>query len=88
MEVQLNTTPSPEYAGLDFEKVWAMFQETDKQIKETGKQIEETGRQDEGMVDGGGKGGGLLRALRLQCREGPAGKAADEPIGSERALMS
>jgi hypothetical protein len=35
--------------GLTFEKVWAMFQETDKQIKESAKKIdrqqEETGRQ-------------------------------------------
>jgi predicted AAA+ superfamily ATPase len=42
MEVQQNTALPPEYAGLTFEKVWAMFQETDKQIKETDKQIKET----------------------------------------------
>jgi hypothetical protein len=28
--------------GLTFEKVWAMFQETDKQIKETDRQMKET----------------------------------------------
>ncbi|MDR1286483.1 MAG: hypothetical protein LBK08_02640, partial [Treponema sp.] len=35
----------PEYAGLTFEKVWAMFQETDKKFQETDKKIQETGKQ-------------------------------------------
>jgi hypothetical protein len=30
--------------GLTFEKVWAMFQETDRQIKETELQLKETDR--------------------------------------------
>lgn len=34
-----------EKEGLSFEKVWAMFQETDRQIKETDRQIKETSEQ-------------------------------------------
>jgi hypothetical protein len=45
MDVQESTALPPEYAGLTFEKVWAMFQETSKQIKETDKKIQETDRQ-------------------------------------------
>ncbi|MDR2054235.1 MAG: hypothetical protein LBP80_12555, partial [Treponema sp.] len=45
MEVQQNTALPPEYAGLSFEKVWTMFQETDKKFKETDKKIQETDRQ-------------------------------------------
>jgi hypothetical protein len=45
MEAQLNTPLPSEYAGLTFEKVWAMFQETDKKFQETDKKIEETGKQ-------------------------------------------
>ena len=30
--------------GLDFEQVWAMFQETDRQMKETDRKIQETDR--------------------------------------------
>jgi hypothetical protein len=44
MEVQQSANLPPEYSGLTFEKVWAMFQETDRQIKETGEEIKETGR--------------------------------------------
>jgi hypothetical protein len=44
MEVQQNTPLPPEYAGLTFEKVWAMFQETDKKFQETDKQMKETDR--------------------------------------------
>jgi hypothetical protein len=44
MDVQSTALP-PEYSGLTFEKVWAMFQETDKKIQETGKQIKETDKE-------------------------------------------
>ncbi|MDR0377506.1 MAG: hypothetical protein LBH70_06910 [Spirochaetaceae bacterium] len=50
MEVQSSglspeiTVPPPEYTGLTFEKVWAMFQETDRKFKETGEQMKETDR--------------------------------------------
>jgi hypothetical protein len=44
MEVQQNTLPSG-YEGLTFEKVWAMFQETDKKFQETDRKIQETGEQ-------------------------------------------
>jgi hypothetical protein len=34
----------PESSGLTFEKVWAMFQETDRRMKETDRQMQETDR--------------------------------------------
>ena len=37
--------PIPTGEGLTFEKVWAMLQETDRQIKETDRQMKETDRQ-------------------------------------------
>jgi hypothetical protein len=43
MDVQSTALP-PEYSGLTFEKVWAMFQETDKKFQETDKQLKETDR--------------------------------------------
>ncbi|MDR2617817.1 MAG: hypothetical protein LBC62_02995 [Treponema sp.] len=45
MDVQQSTALEPEYTGLTFEKVWAMFRETDRKIQETGKQIKETDKQ-------------------------------------------
>jgi hypothetical protein len=44
MELQQseNTPLPPEYRGLTFEKVWAMFQETDKEFQEIGKRFKET----------------------------------------------
>jgi hypothetical protein len=42
MEVQQSTALPPEYAGLTFEKVWEMFQETGKQMRETDKKFRET----------------------------------------------
>jgi hypothetical protein len=45
MEVQQTTTLPPEYTGLTFEKVWTMFQETNKQMKETDRKIQETAEQ-------------------------------------------
>jgi hypothetical protein len=42
MEVQQNAPFPSEYAGLTFEKVWAMFQETDKKFRETDRKIKET----------------------------------------------
>jgi hypothetical protein len=41
MKTSPNTTLPPEYQGLTFEKVWAMFQETDKKFQETDKQMSE-----------------------------------------------
>jgi hypothetical protein len=44
MEISQNTTLPPGYEGLTFEKVWAMFRETDKKFQETDKKIQETDR--------------------------------------------
>ncbi|MDR2048119.1 MAG: hypothetical protein LBP69_01555 [Treponema sp.] len=44
METQQNTVLPPGYEGLSFEKVWAMFQETDKKFQETDKKFQETDR--------------------------------------------
>jgi hypothetical protein len=44
MEVQQNTALPPEHAGLTFEKVWIMFQETDRKFRETDKKFQETDR--------------------------------------------
>ena len=40
-----NERPIPTGEGLTFEKVWAMFQETDKKFQETDRQIKETSEQ-------------------------------------------
>ncbi|MDR2618364.1 MAG: hypothetical protein LBC62_05785 [Treponema sp.] len=45
MEEQQTTVLPPEYQGLTFEKVWAMFQETDRKMQETARQMRETDRQ-------------------------------------------
>ncbi|MDR2785859.1 MAG: hypothetical protein LBB83_08100 [Treponema sp.] len=45
MDIQQNAALPPEYAGLTFEKVWAMFQETDRKFKETDRKFKETGEQ-------------------------------------------
>jgi hypothetical protein len=42
MGEQQSAVPPPEYAGLTFEKVWAMFQETDKKFQETDKKFQKT----------------------------------------------
>jgi len=39
-----NERPIPTGEGLTFEKVWAMFQETDRKFQETREQMEETSR--------------------------------------------
>ncbi|MDR0586143.1 MAG: hypothetical protein LBG26_02785, partial [Treponema sp.] len=44
METQQNAVPLPGYEGLSFEKVWAMFQETDKKFQETDRKFQETDR--------------------------------------------
>ncbi|MDR0586405.1 MAG: DUF3782 domain-containing protein [Treponema sp.] len=44
MEVQQNAVLPSEYQGLTFEKVWAMFQETDRRFKETERLMKETDR--------------------------------------------
>jgi hypothetical protein len=44
MEISQNTVLPPGSQGLTFEKVWAMFQETDKKFKETDKKFHETDR--------------------------------------------
>jgi predicted AAA+ superfamily ATPase len=41
METQQNTTLPSGYEGLTFEKVWAMFRETDKKFQETNKKFQE-----------------------------------------------
>ncbi|MDR0336134.1 MAG: hypothetical protein LBI18_03490 [Planctomycetaceae bacterium] len=38
----MSNTPTPHTPGLTFEKVWAMFQETDKKFQETAREIKET----------------------------------------------
>jgi hypothetical protein len=40
METAVSTKPPPTGEGLTFEKVWAMFQETDRQIKESAEQFD------------------------------------------------
>jgi hypothetical protein len=45
MEEQQTIDLPPEYRGLTFEKVWAMFQETDRQMKATDLQVKETSLQ-------------------------------------------
>ncbi|MDR3172742.1 MAG: hypothetical protein LBU19_00700, partial [Treponema sp.] len=42
MEVQQSATLPPEHAGLTFEKVWIMFQETDKKFRETDRKFQDT----------------------------------------------
>jgi hypothetical protein len=42
METPQSATLPPGYEGLTFEKVWAMFQETDKKFRETDKKFKET----------------------------------------------
>jgi hypothetical protein len=42
METAQNLILPPEYQGLTFEKVWAMFQETDKKFQETAERFRET----------------------------------------------
>jgi hypothetical protein len=44
MEEQQTTAVPPGYEGLTFEKVWAMFQETDRRMQETDRQMKETDR--------------------------------------------
>jgi hypothetical protein len=41
MQAQAVNPPPPTGEGLTFEKVWAMFQETDRQMKETERQMKE-----------------------------------------------
>ncbi|MDR3147571.1 MAG: hypothetical protein LBU00_04245, partial [Treponema sp.] len=61
--------------GLSFEKVWAMFQETDKQIKETDKQIKElTQKTDRQIAEVSKNIGGLSNSF---------GKWAEEMISTK-----
>jgi hypothetical protein len=50
MTTAVTERPMPTGEGLTFEKVWAMFQETDKQIKETDKQIKESAQETERLI--------------------------------------
>ena len=43
METQTQQTPTGE--GLNFEKIWAMFQETDRKFQETDKKCQQTDKQ-------------------------------------------
>jgi hypothetical protein len=45
MKIAQNTTLPPGYEGLTFEKVWAMFRETDKKFQETEQLIKEQARE-------------------------------------------
>jgi hypothetical protein len=45
METTATEKPIPTGEGLTFEKVWAMFQETDREMKETARAVKEVGRQ-------------------------------------------
>ncbi|MDR2747074.1 MAG: hypothetical protein LBB77_06450, partial [Treponema sp.] len=40
----------PESSGLTFEKVWLMFQETDKRIKETDRQMKEQRKETDRLI--------------------------------------
>ncbi|MDR1105411.1 MAG: hypothetical protein LBL44_03545, partial [Treponema sp.] len=65
----------PEYAGLTFEKVWAMFQETDRQIKDTGKQIKDLSAETDKQIKELSKNiGGLNNAF---------GKWAEEMVSAK-----
>ncbi|MDR1047759.1 MAG: DUF3782 domain-containing protein, partial [Treponema sp.] len=44
MEEQQTTPLPPESPGLNFEKVWAMFRETDRKFQETREQMRESDR--------------------------------------------
>jgi hypothetical protein len=44
MEISQNAALPPGYEGLTFEKVWVMFQETDKKFQETDKKFQENER--------------------------------------------
>jgi hypothetical protein len=60
MEAQQNTTLPPGYEGLTFEKVWAMFQETDKKFQETDKKFKESQKM---MSDLGRKFGKVIEHM-------------------------
>ena len=45
MMTTTNERPIPTGEGLTFEKVWAMFQETDRKMQETSEQMKETSEQ-------------------------------------------
>ncbi|MDR2019997.1 MAG: hypothetical protein LBQ14_04445 [Treponema sp.] len=60
MEVQQNAVHPSEYEGLTFEKVWAMFQETDKKFQETDRLL----RQNQKMMgDLGRKFGKIIEHM-------------------------
>ena len=44
MAVTASERPIPSGEGLTFEKVWAMFQETDRRMQETDRRMQETDR--------------------------------------------
>ncbi|MDR2258138.1 MAG: hypothetical protein LBE14_03195, partial [Treponema sp.] len=60
MEISQNTTLPPEYQGLTFEKVWAMFQETGKKFQETDRLIRQNQKM---MSDLGRKFGKIIEHM-------------------------
>jgi hypothetical protein len=50
MGEQQSAALPPEYAGLTFEKVWAMFQETDRRFQETERLMKEQSRETEKLI--------------------------------------
>jgi len=60
MAVTVSDRPIPTGEGLTFEKVWAMFQETDRQMKETDRKMQETSRKMEMLNE---QMGGLHRSF-------------------------
>jgi hypothetical protein len=64
MDTTVTERPMPTGEGLTFEKVWAMFQETDKKFQEANKRLEKTER----MIDKNGKQ--LDKTERMIIRNG------------------
>ncbi|MDR0624790.1 MAG: hypothetical protein LBG10_10250 [Treponema sp.] len=60
MKTSQNTALPPEYQGLTFEKVWAMFQETDKKFHETERLIRQNQKM---MSDLGRKFGKIIEHM-------------------------
>jgi hypothetical protein len=60
MEITQDTALAPGHEGLTFEKVWAMFQETDKKFKETDRQIRQNQKM---MSDLGRKFGKIIEHM-------------------------
>jgi hypothetical protein len=60
MDAQQSISLESKYAGLAFEKVWAMFQETDKQLKEQFKETDRLLRQNQKMMSDLGRKFGTI----------------------------